>query len=60
MVTSDPRGRMVMNLQGKFTNGPALISIRFVPESLLSFKMDDLEIDGSSPRASAAKQEPNP
>lgn len=43
---------IVFELDGKFTNGPANITVRFVFEGYV-MKLDDIEIDGVSPASLA-------
>ena len=56
LSTSRPRpvpgepGSLV--LDAKFVNGPAALKIRMAQESMTRQKIDDIEIDGSSPRGS--------
>ena len=49
-VTTNPNGQPVLNIRGKFTNGPALIRIAFVSETFFEPKLDDIEIDGVAVR----------
>lgn len=53
-IAPDPSsGAFVLNLRGKFTNGPALVRVRFSPKSLLTPRIDDIDVDGISPRPAA-------
>ena len=49
-ITKTSQGGFVLNLRGKFTNGPALLRIRFSPNYILEPRIDDIEVDGFSPR----------
>lgn len=53
LMSPTPDGAWRLNFKGKFVNGPASIRLTFKAEQLLSMRMDDIEIDGSSPRGSA-------
>ena len=48
-VPGEPRSLV---LDAKFVNGPAALKIKMVQEDLTHQKIDDIEIDGSSPRRS--------
>ena len=65
MMSWRPDGAMCFNFSGKFVNGPALIQLVFSKEKAWSLRIDDIDIGGSSPRASAdapspTKKEPAP
>jgi|CXWL01.1.fsa_nt_gi hypothetical protein len=49
-ITANSAGNAVLNLRGKFTNGPALMRFTFSNESLLDPRIDDIDVDGLSPR----------
>lgn len=55
-VTSGPRGTAV-NVRAKFTNGPVLVRIMFMPKSLMEWKIEDIEVDGDSVRPETAESE---
>jgi methionine-rich copper-binding protein CopC len=52
-MSTMPDGVVHLNFNGKFVNGPASIRLIFKAEQLWSMRIDDIEIDGSSPRVSA-------
>lgn len=52
-VTRNSTAGFALNLRGKFTNGPALVRVRFSPNYILEPRIDDIDVDGSSPRASS-------
>jgi hypothetical protein len=47
----DAQGAPRLTFAGKFVNGPAGIRIAFDPDDLWSAKIDDIEVEGSSPRS---------
>lgn len=49
-TTRKQDGRIVFSIPGKFVNGNADISIAFAYESFRSLKVDDIQVDGVSPR----------
>lgn len=53
LMTPGSGGRPILNLSGKFTNGPALIRITFAADSLLRPHIDDIDVDGLSPRGTS-------
>lgn len=53
MLSPTPDGAWCLNFKGKFVNGPASIRLIFKAEQFWSLRIDDIEIDGSSPRASS-------
>ncbi len=50
LITANSAGKAVLNIRGKFTNGPALMRITFSSDSLLDPRIDDIDVDGLSPR----------
>jgi hypothetical protein len=50
-ITRNSSGGFVLNLRGKFTNGPALVRVRFSPNYILNPHIDDIDVDGNSPLA---------
>lgn len=51
ILTANAAGNAVFNVRGKFTNGPALMRVTFSSDSLLDYRIDDIEVDGLSPRS---------
>lgn len=51
ILTANAAGNAVLNVRGKFTNGPALMRVTFSPDSLLDYRIDDIDVDGLSPRS---------
>jgi hypothetical protein len=49
-ITANSAGHAVLSMRGKFTNGPALMRITFSSDTLLHPSIDDIEVDGLSPR----------
>jgi len=56
LITSGPSGNPILNLRGKFTNGPALVRITFSGQSLLEPRIDDIDVDGVSVRQGAGEE----
>ena len=52
-MSTMPDGVVHLNFSGKFVNGQAAIRLIFKAEQVWSMRIDDIEIDGSSPRVSA-------
>jgi hypothetical protein len=52
-ITSGPGGT-VWNMRGKFTNGPVLVRITFAPETLLDWRVVNIEVDGVAVRPEPA------
>jgi hypothetical protein len=52
LLTANSAGNAVLNVRGKFTNGPALMRVTFSSGSLLDPRIDDIDVDGLSPRES--------
>jgi len=50
-TTSQRDGKVVISLPGKFVNGSANISIALSREGVGELRIDDIEVDGVSPRA---------
>jgi len=50
LITPNSAGKAVLNMRGKFTNGQALVRITFANDTLLHPSVDDIEVDGLSPR----------
>lgn len=55
-VAKNPSGEAVLNIDGKFVNGPATIRLTFTKENIWTPRIDDIEVSGSSPRASPDKK----
>jgi len=53
LMSPTPDGAWCLNFNGKFVNGPAPIRLIFKADQFWSLRIDDIEIDGSSPRVSA-------
>jgi hypothetical protein len=49
-------GALVLNLDGKFVNGPATIRLTFTKDNIWTPRIEDIEVSGSSPRASPDKR----
>ena len=56
LITPGPSGNPVLNLRGKFTNGPALVRITFSSQSLLEPRIDDIDVDGVSVRQGSIEE----
>jgi hypothetical protein len=52
-MSTTPDGVVHLNFSGKFVNGTAAIRLIFKAEQVWSMRIDDIEINGSSPRVSA-------
>lgn len=55
-IAKNPSGEAVLNIDGKFVNGPATIRLTFTKENIWTPRIDDIEVSGSSPRASPDKK----
>jgi hypothetical protein len=51
-IAKNPSGEAVLNIDGKFVNGPATIRLTFTKENIWTPRIEDIEVSGSSPRAS--------
>jgi len=65
LLSPTPEGAWCLNFNGKFVNGLAPIRLIFKAEEFFSLRIDDIEIDGSSPRGSSVapsstRKEPTP
>ncbi len=49
-VVPGAAGDFSISVKSKFVNGSTRITVKFVPESVWDIKLDDIIIDGSSPR----------
>lgn len=58
-ITRNSSGGFVLNLRGKFINGPALVRVRFSANYILEPRIDDIDVDGVSPRVPADDSPPN-
>jgi len=54
MMSKTREGSICLNVKGKFINGPAAIRLTFKDKDVWSLRIEDIEIDGSSPRGDTA------
>jgi hypothetical protein len=54
-IAESPSGEAVLNIDGKFVNGPATIRLTFTKGNIWTPRIEDIEVSGSSPRGSPDK-----